>query len=389
MANTSRAGAMRRNLILIASGVAAFCCVFDAKRLGWVLTTPFQYQKDFTQFYLMGAALRTGRYIYTPLQDLTPIFHLGYFFDTPSPYPPVVAVIGLLFSYLPYYWAVLLWEFLEFTWFVISAVVIVKHFGGRQAPTAVIVAPLLFVCWRPVYVDIYLGQLMLFLTLLLTLAWVKLKTRHDVVGGLLLGLVLSIKLYAWPVAIYLLLRGRFKVLGAAAILFITINLAMATWLGPKIILDQLAVSRAMATHFSWVPYNFSLWAVGLRTFGYPAAIGYCATVLLAALLLAYRSNFEEGFMIMLVASTVLQPIAWAHGLVTLLPAVCFAVTQIKDRSRLSLALLLLLIALWRGLGQAEYISPLLWATWTPIAFVLGLVLLIGLRPDPNLKLKET
>ena len=370
---------IRRKLILIASAIAAFCCVFDAQRLVWVLSTPFQYEKDFTQFYLLGAAFRTGKYIYTPLQELTPIFHLGYFFETPSPYPPVVALVGMPFSYLPYYWAVLIWEFLEFTWLALSIALIIKHFGGRRAPTAVIFAALLFICWRPVYVDIYLGQMMGLITFLLTLAWLNLEARREVIGGLLLGLVITLKMYAWPIFIFLLLRKRFKAVGTAAALLITINIAMAFLFGPQILLDQVRVSRALATHYSPIPYNFSLWAVGLRTLGNHVAIAYCAIVLIGALVLAYRSEFTEGFMIMIVVSTLLQPMAWTPGLVTLLPAVCVAVLKVRDRRSLIFAGVLLFLAMWRGLGQAEYNLPHLWSSWTPIAFVLGLLLLLGLN----------
>src|SRR5437868_12486514 len=102
---------MRRRKLLTLFGITtAISCSISAQQLLRTLFSETLYKKDFTQFYLMGHALRGGANLYAPLHDLAAQFdpNLTDWIKV-SAYPPIVAVIGLPFSYLPYFWSVIIW----------------------------------------------------------------------------------------------------------------------------------------------------------------------------------------------------------------------------------------------------------------------------------------
>lgn len=367
----------RRNLLAFFSFGTAVCCLMNGYRLYALLFSEWLYNRDFSQFYLMGAALRSGVYIYEPTPALAERFNpaLGHFLTHPSAYPPVVAVLGLPLSLLPYFWSVVLFTFWELGCLIAALVLVFRHFGGIKAPLPVLLTILCFLTWQPIFVDLYRGQIMLTILLLLTLAWLALRSGHDVRGGILLGVVLSIKLYAWPVMLFLVITRRLKPVGLAVCVFILSNLIMALALSPQAVANYyLSVMPEVGAVWRQDVYNFSLFSLGYRLYG-PTGAALLLTVGLGlSLWAALRArDFDHSFMVMLAASTVLAPISWIHYLVTLFPALClaasrrtFSVSQIA----FSIAVMLVLMV--------GYLPLLRFAVWgaLPLVGVLGLVWLI-------------
>jgi hypothetical protein len=87
---------MRRRLFIIVLISTVVCAVISVWRLVTHLFTPYLYERDFLQFYLMGHALRAGANLYAPLKELAAQFdpRLSNWLDI-SAYPPVVAIVGL------------------------------------------------------------------------------------------------------------------------------------------------------------------------------------------------------------------------------------------------------------------------------------------------------
>lgn len=371
---------LRRKFILLFSTVVAFCCTFDGLRLYRLLNSDYLYQKDFPQFYLMGLALRSGRYLYLPIPELAQIFNptLGHFLSHASAYPPIVALVGLPFSFLPYFWATALWTLLELVCLVVSSILILREFGGRRASTPVILSILVFWCWRPVYVDLYLGQIMLFILLVLTLTWICLRRGHDLTAGLLLGVVFTVKLYGWPLILFLVLKGRWKSVGAAAAIFIASNLLMIELLGSGPVLDYyLKVGPSVAAIYQTDIANFSVLISGRRLYGSLGSVVLFLGVAVITLGLAMKTrNADRAYMIVLVGTVILQPISWIHYLVTLLPAFCLIGSRRMSRFELIVALLLIVLTLL-GFNEIATRAPAMWATWTPFIFVLGVMWLIS------------
>ena len=369
---------MRRKLLTFIGIATAISCLVSAQQLIRTLFSEELYKKDFTQFYLMGHALRGGANLYAPLHDLAAQFdpHLTDWIKL-SAYPPIVAVIGLPLSYLPYFWSVITWMVFELGCLVAAVILIVRHFGGRVAATPVLVTVCAFLAWQPIFIDFYHGQVMIPILLLLTLVWLALKAGKDVKAGILLGIVISIKLYAWPLAVFLLLKGRWRAPVAAFIVFIAANALMVGWVGSATVIDYYTrVGAAVLEEYKFYPLNFSAWCLGLRSFGLVGAVVMAVSVLLWTFFLALRSrDFDSGFMIVLAGATILQPISWIHYMITLLPAFCLIADRREFRtSDLVLGVFLLLLIL-PGFHHVAHNYPAL-APWPPFLFIIGLMWLI-------------
>jgi len=376
---------MRRKLLTFFGIITGMGCLVTVLQLIHYLFSEFLYRKDFPQFYLMGHALREGANLYAPLHDLAAKFDPQMTdWIKVSAYPPIVAVIGLPFSYLPYFWSTVSWMIFELGCLVAAVVLIVRHFGGRSAGTPVLVVVCVFINWRPIFLELYQGQLMIPILLLLTLCWLALKAGKDVKAGILLGIVISIKLYAWPLALFLLIRGRWRAPVAAFVVFIAANALMVGWVGSSTVMDYyFRVGRSVLEAYKLDPYNFSAWCVGLRSLGLAGAVIMSASVLLWSLFLALRSkDFDSGFMIMLAAATILQPISWVHYLVTLLPAFCLIADRREFRtSDVVLSGVLILLILF-GFHDLAYTYPAI-VTWPPFVFIIGLMWVIVPKSVPE------
>ncbi len=325
----------------------------------------------------MGHALRAGANLYAPLHDLAAQFdpHMTDWIKV-SAYPPIAAVIGLPFSHLPYFWALLSWMILELGCLVTAVALIVRHFGGRLAATPVLVTVCAFLAWQPLYLDLYHGQVMIPILLLLTLVWLALKAGKDVKAGILLGIVLSIKLYAWPLAIFLFLKGRWRTPLAAFIVLIAAHALMLGLVGSATIFDYyFRVGGTVLEEYKFYPLNFSAWCVGMR-FGLVGSVIMSLSVLLYALFLAFRcKDFDSGFMVMLAASIVLQPISWIHYMVTLLPAFCLIADRREFRTSDLVWGTFLLVLILPVFHHVAHNYPVM-APWPPFLFIIGLMWLI-------------
>lgn len=360
--------------ILIATGI---CGGIIAYRLIGLLFSEYLYEKDFVQFYLMGHALRAGSNLYAPLPELAAQFdpNLNHWLQI-SAYPPIVAVIGLPFSFLPYFWSVIAWMLFELVCLTLAIMLIIKHFGGRSASIPVLITVCVFTSWYPVYVDLYLGQLMIPILLLLTLTWLALSTGRDVKAGLTLGIVFAIKLYAWPLALFFLLKGRLRVVVVAASVFIALNAIITVWTGSATTTDYYSrVGRLVLSQYVYEPFNFSSWSIGYRALGTTGGLVVSLLVLGLSLLWALRTDFEAGFMTMLAAATILQPISWIHYMVTLLPVFCFIANKKKFRTAELVLIVFLTVLMLPGFYPvAHTFVPM--ATWPPFIFIIGLMWLI-------------
>ena len=366
----------RRRILGLAAFATAICCAFSTGEVLGVMSTPMIYRKDFIQLYLMGHALRAGVSLYAPMAELAAGIdpYLGEWLKV-SAYPPVAALIGLPISYLSYFWAAVVWLFLEICSLFTAVFLAVKRFGGQTGRTPVLVTACFFIGWDTIYVEITLGQLMIPILLLLTLTWLALRAGKDLQAGLLLGVVMALKLYAWPLAIFLFLAGRRRAVFAAVAVVVAANVAMVGVVGTSVVVDYYSrVGEAVLAQYVSDPWNFSAWSIGYRAAGTVGAIGLSAGMLGYSLLLALRTkDFESGFMTMLIASVVLQPISWIHYLVTLLPAFCFVANrQHFTRGEYAFAMFLIALIL-QGRYPDNGPHPVLLATWPPFLFIVGLL----------------
>jgi glycosyl transferase family 87 len=363
-------------IIYVGSSIASLLMVSRVIRL---LFTGWLYNRDYSQIYLMGLALRSGVYLYDPIPVLADRFDpsLGHFLPHASAYPPIVALLGVPLSMIPYFWSVVVWSVWEIGCLIVATILMYRHFSGRKASLSVLVTLGVFISWQPIFIDLIRGQVMLTILLLLTLTWLAFRSNRDVGAGLLLGLSLSLKFYGWPIFILFVLMRRWKAVFASAGLFAFCNALMVGWLGIGVFKDYfLTVAPGIAQFWTQNLVNFSAMSFGNRLIGPPAGTLFFLITLCICIYAALRArDLDHSFMVMLAASTILAPISWIHYFVTLLPALCLVASRKDWESRE--VMLALVVATVLFLGIVPYTESIIRGI-LPLVGVSGLIWLLQL-----------
>jgi Glycosyltransferase family 87 len=170
-------------------------------------------------------------------------------------------------------------------------------------------------------------------------AWLALRSGKAIWGGVLLGCVIALKLIAWPIVIFLVLRRNWRAVGAAGAVVVVANLAAALVMGfDRVIYYYVQVGASVSALYRASEGNFSILTLGWRIFsgtGSPIFISLEAPPLVAApaiapyvsysivlillvagLVLAARAqSFDTSFGILICVSILISPVAWSHYLV--------------------------------------------------------------------------
>lgn len=323
------------------------------------LFEPFVYQKDFIQEYLMARAVISGVDPYIPLPDLADVL-LGPLPVTllphPNVHPPAGALLSLPFGLLEYQTAAMVWLIFEFICLAGSAYLLLRHMLKKVKPVYIFVSLTLLLLWSPVKDELSVGQLMSLLLLLLTGSWLTLRRNKDVWGGVLLGIVLSIKLIGWTIVLYLLLKRRWKAVFASGLIFILANGLSGILIGfDNVINYYLVVGSSAAALYMNHERNISVWTLGYRLFDgtysnaafsieappmiflptiAPVISGIFVIGLLVIILWkTHKSNdFDLAYGNLICANIVLTPIAWSHYyILALIPLVILITFLIKTK----------------------------------------------------------
>ena len=249
-------------------------------------------------FWQAGRSVLHGDFAYDPTLKTTDAFV----------YPPLTAVLFAPIALSPHGLADAL-----FTATGIATVPIaLRAFGVRdwRCYGAVML-------WAPALAAIQAGNLSLLLLGGIALAWAL--RRHTVGLALVVAAVVSMKLFLWPIGLWLLLTRRFREAAATAVLFVTLNTAAWFAVGAGSLrtylhlLDRLSRSERSG--------SYTLHALATQ-FGLSSSVGNAATWAAISLLLVGwwargrgddRSTLATCVLIALVAS----PIVWLHYLVLL------------------------------------------------------------------------
>lgn len=200
--------------------------------------------------------------------------------------------------------------------------------------------------WDPFSSELIHGQLNSLLLLLLSCSWMQFRKGDDLKGGFFLGLAIAIKLLSWPLALFLLLRRKWRGFGATCASAVSVNLIAVAVIGPQSVWRYFNTTSSMlVSGWSADTANFSIWTLGSRIFSGASSRGFVIDLIAplyesAALadifskavpILFFLSsfyitlkikNFSIAFSVMICISILFSPIAWNHYLVmTLLPIV--------------------------------------------------------------------
>ena len=313
------------------------------------LLRPLVFRKDFIQEYLLARAVLNGVDPYLPLPELASRF-LGPLPNSvlqhPTPHPPAVALISLPLGVLSYEQAAAAWLLFEIICNVAAIYLLLLWFDRRPGLVLTSFVALAALGWNPFFEELITGQLMTLLLLLLTGAWLALRAEHTIRGGMLLGLTIALKLIAWPIILFLVIRKSWRAVITAGVTTAAANVAAALLMGfDNMLYYYQEVGGTVASLYKAYEHNFSLWTVGWRVFegtGSPVVLGFNAPPLVVApalarlvsfaiplvllgvgLVLAVRVySFDASFSILVCVSILVSPIAWRHYLVlALIPLV--------------------------------------------------------------------
>jgi alpha-1,2-mannosyltransferase len=230
-------------------------------------------------------------------------------------YPPAAALIFAPLSLLPAEAAMIF----MIVGLIASALAVLWLLGVRQ--------PICYAAMMlsaPFFAGMGNANLSIFLTLLVALAW---RWRDKtVLVALALGTAVAMKLFVWPLLIWLLLRR--KAAGVAAF-GATAAISLVGWTiagfdeWPRFF-HALSLDERMGADMATTPYTL------LHRLGIPSAGAHVATYAIGAAVLAAmvvatdRGQERRVFVLAIAATLVLSPIVWPHYFFLLLPALAIA-----------------------------------------------------------------
>jgi hypothetical protein len=223
-------------------------------------------------------------------------------------YPPIGAFLAAPFAALPVHVADLLVTLLAA--FAVPAILALLGVRDWRCLGASLL-------WMPTISAIHLGTVTVALVLGVALAW---RWRdHAVRAGLVLGLVVAVKLFLWPLVVWLAITRRFRAAGVA--IGSTAVLFLVPWIplegaGLGSYPHRLSLLSSLEARRGFSPAAL-LAQLGLG-WGAAQAVGYAFGV--ALLVLAYRRRSSETAALGLVcaASLLLTPILWPNYLLIML-----------------------------------------------------------------------
>lgn len=329
--------------------VAALLSTFIAgRRLVESYGDEYFYGRDFVQEYVLARSLLDGKPAYRPLPEVVDAYFPGQRvpWTHATPHPPPTALATLPLGLMSYRSASIAWLVLQLICIAIAVVLLARCWGDPVTIEVKVLAFLLSLGLGPILRDLYLGQFSAILLVLLTLAWRSLRGGFDGWGGFWLGCTIALKLVGWPIALFLLIRGRWRAVATAGLVVVVLHAASMAVMGwPSVREYYLKTGPDVARDNRHHLENFSLWTVGSRVFmadkmiwaneiqleplrpraalERPAAIALPLIALAASLVLARRlRSFDSAFGVVVCFGLVINPVVWDHYLLlTALPIV--------------------------------------------------------------------
>jgi hypothetical protein len=198
---------------------------------------------DFTQDYRAAQALRAGQSIYSDYNN----------------HPPFDALLFVPLTLLPYDVAIVLWSVMSSLSYLWISRIILHELRINLAGHWIVLGAGLALCWYPFQAHIALGQLSLLVITCIIGSWALLRHQRDWLAGALLGLACLIKLFPGMIILYLLLRQRWRAVGASLVVLVIGWLLTLLIVGSDDLLRYfLQIVPQNATQVGPFPINVSL-----------------------------------------------------------------------------------------------------------------------------------
>jgi hypothetical protein len=222
-----------------------------------------------------------------------------------GPYPASVAVLFAPLGLLPVQLAEVI-----FTAILVTALFCALHLVGVRDWRCYGAAFL----WAPVAFGIQTANLTLLLLLGLAILW---RLRHRIVGpAVVVGVLISLKLFLWPLAIWLVATRRYA--AAAWSLVVAAAITLGTWamLGFAGFQDYPRVVRIFGRYYessSYTPFSFLVHLGVPNQWARACGLVLGVAALVAVAVTARRNRSETtSFTLAVVTALLLTPIVWLH-----------------------------------------------------------------------------
>lgn len=336
------------------------------------------YRKDLVQDYLSARAFLAGKSPYAKLNELRMEYLPGASnttFEHENPHPLLAIAVFSPLALLGYWGASWVWTALSVA-ALFAGVFVLSAFSGRRRQ-AWLSLSVLALTTPPVIETLVVGQITLFLFLGAASMIGYLQRDRLELAGALLGVVLSLKFFAWPFLFFWLLRRRWVPLASALSVFGLIQLLNILWVGlPTLQYYYLEVLPSVSSLYRTSESNISVWTIGQRLFEgmyplgerslrvdplvlvpslvFPASALAFLALLVWGLRLALRTQRTvSAYSILLLMSIFISPISWDHGLAIALiypfTAYHLSAGRRMPRLELSVALVVTVLLFWGGL----------------------------------------
>jgi hypothetical protein len=304
--------------------------------------------RDFNQDYLMVKAVAAGSNPYLPVSELAKQFGVesnSHLLRNPSPHPPTILPWLLPFSLLTMRAADLTWLALCLFGGYISCFLTIKVFAPewRQKPLGSLMLFFAILLTAPVKEDLQLGQFSLIQLPLLLLGYKSIAQNEKTLGGMLLGLLVTIKLFLWPLLFFFGLKKEWKIVGAAAVIILLQSVLAAFVIGSEGFISYFTVAiPSTLVDFANHPVNYSFSSMfssifRANTIANPQSIAgtlfWCdrlTWLIFFSIVMkkSVSSNLCTAFWSVVAASIVLSPVAWPHYAILLLPVLFLTSLQV-------------------------------------------------------------
>jgi Glycosyltransferase family 87 len=319
---------------------------------------------DFTQDYLAGYALRHDISIYGP--SLKALSMRLFNFEAENYHPPFNALLFVPLSYLPYRQAFVVWSLFSLVSFGVLVVYSLRACGIDRYPWVPLSSMLLL--WKPFTSSIWLGQLSVFLALLIVLGFGWLRREKENVAGLLFGFATLIKFFPALLLLYVVVERRWRCAAAwvatvaLGLLLCLIVVGRDNWIYyiGQILPEQMRL-------FASFPFNLSIEGIARTIFGpteyfTPARalppgivqamvwiISGCFIVAACHLALRARPRASNADLFVLFCVTMLlaSPLTWPHTCLMLVLALAMLLRDGGTHGQLgNLRVLIVVVALF-------------------------------------------
>jgi hypothetical protein len=179
--------------------------------------------------------------------------------------------------------------------------------------------------WEPVFVGWQTANLSLLLLFGVACAW-RFRSRALVTGATVAVLV-SVKLFLWPLALWLLGTRRYAAFAWSAGIGLLLNLAAWATIGFDELPRYVTALGSFADHLDHTSYSLISLAINAgigRTAGYAIALGATAIAGAACVILARRGADRQALTVCLVAGLLSAPVVESHYLALLIVPLALA-----------------------------------------------------------------